>query len=209
MSRSPLLCAPRPAPGEKRPWKERLAACDGCDRCGDRCVSGFPISYFEYRRIRDYLDAQDPAERDRIAAQGKELPWPGAPEMTYEACRFRDVERSRCSIYPVRPLVCRLFGHVEWLPCPAGIITEVAPEGIPLMDWYARRDLRTYEEWLAADLDGSGAAPVLAHNPEPVPRQDSGPALGQTLQRIGEQDVMQGPELSSGQERGDASVPRD
>jgi ferredoxin len=132
---------------ENRPWKERLSACDGCDRCGDRCVSGYPISRWEYERIRAYLETQDPAEVERIAEGAKEVPWPGAPEFTYEACRFRDVEQGRCSIYPVRPLVCRLFGHVEWLPCPAGIIEEAAPHGVALMEWYGRRDLRPFEEW--------------------------------------------------------------
>ena len=135
----------------KRPWKERLGACDGCDRCGDRCVSGYPISLWEYRRIRAYLAAQDPDERERVARQEKRLPWPGMPEFDYEACRFRDAERNRCGIYPVRPLVCRLFGHVEWLPCPAGIIDDAAPEGIALMEWYGRRDLHTYEEWFAIE----------------------------------------------------------
>ncbi len=138
--------------GERRPWKERLTACDGCDLCGDRCVSGYPISRWEYRRIREYLAHEaDPGERDRVAAQEKEVPWPGAPGFTYEACRFRDVERGLCSIYPVRPLVCRLFGHVEWLPCPAGLIADAAPEGVALMEWYARRDLRPYEAWLAEE----------------------------------------------------------
>ena len=137
--------------GEKKPWTERLSACDGCDRCGDRCVSGYPISGWEYRRIRDYLAAQDPVGRERVAAQEKVVPWPGAPEVTYEACRFRDLERGQCSIYLVRPLICRLFGHVEWLPCPAGIIEDAAPEGVSLMEWYSRRDLRTYEEWQALE----------------------------------------------------------
>src|SRR4051794_23713225 len=90
-----------PKPGEKKPWKERLSACNGCDKCGDRCVSGYPIAYWEYRRIRDYLAQQDPFERERVARQEKNLPWPGVTEVTYEACRFRDVEREQCSIYPV------------------------------------------------------------------------------------------------------------
>ncbi|MBW3622147.1 MAG: YkgJ family cysteine cluster protein [Armatimonadetes bacterium] len=140
-----------PPHGSKRPWKERLSSCDGCDKCGDRCISGYPISRWEYERICGYLNEQDPAERERVARQEKNVPWPGAPEFTYEACRFRDVERGRCSIYPVRPLVCRIFGHVEWLPCPEGIIEDVAPEGVTLMEWYARRDLRTFEEWQKFD----------------------------------------------------------
>jgi putative zinc- or iron-chelating protein len=31
---------------------------------------------------------------------------------------------ARCSIYPVRPLVCRLWGVVERLPCPHGCERE-------------------------------------------------------------------------------------
>jgi Fe-S-cluster containining protein len=146
-----------PVTGDKKPWKERLSACDGCDLCGSRCVSGYPLSLFEYRRIRDYLASMDPVEAARLEAQVKEVPWPGEPEITYQACRFRDVERGRCGIYPARPLVCRIFGHVEWLPCPAGIIQETAPEGLALMEWYGRRELKTYEEW--RDLDDAGALP--------------------------------------------------
>jgi Fe-S-cluster containining protein len=149
-----------PELGDKKPWKERLSACNGCDKCGDRCVSGYPISYWEFRRIQVYLGQQEPSERERIAEQNKNVPWPGVPEITYEACRFRDVERGQCSIYPVRPLVCRLFGHVEWLPCPAGIIEEVAPEGFTLMDWYARRELHPYEEWLEREAQEPQAVEV-------------------------------------------------
>jgi hypothetical protein len=66
----------------------------------------------------------------------------------YTACRFRDAERGRCSIYPVRPLVCRLFGHVEWLPCPIQKITAPHPGGVDAMRRYGEAPLRTYEEWL-------------------------------------------------------------
>lgn len=156
--KAPLL-QPRESedsPAAKR-WLERLSLCNGCDLCGSRCVTGYPISLWEYQRIKRYLEQLPEAELEKIRSQNKELPWPGAPELTYTACPFRDTERKRCAIYPVRPLICRLFGHVEWLPCPAGIISEVHPRGWQIMQWYARRELRTFEEW--EELEQRGEIP--------------------------------------------------
>ena len=81
--------------------------------------------------------------------QEKQVPYPGTEDVFYTACRFRDAERGRCSVYPVRPLVCRLFGHVEWLPCPIEKVTARAPGAVELMRRYAEAPQHTYEEWLA------------------------------------------------------------
>ena len=35
-------------------------------------------------------------------------------------CQFRDTEKKICAIYPVRPLICRLFGVAKGLECPQG-----------------------------------------------------------------------------------------
>lgn len=120
--------------------------CDGCDECGTRCTAGIQVLESEYRAIRVELARLPTTESARVLGQEKRLPIPGADEQ-YTACRFRDVERGRCLIYRARPAICRLFGHVEWLPCPIFKITTHAPGAVGLMQAYANEPRRTFEEW--------------------------------------------------------------
>jgi Fe-S-cluster containining protein len=127
--------------------------CNGCDECGARCVSGVPMLQAEFAAIRGHLAGPDGAEARRVEQEPKRLPYPGTagedqPEAWYLACRFRDTERGRCSIYPVRPTVCRLFGHVEWLPCPIGKVPAPAAGGWDAMRRYGQAVQKTYEDWL-------------------------------------------------------------
>jgi hypothetical protein len=122
--------------------------CDGCDECGARCVVGVPILRAEFVQIREYLASPEGGDARLVEQQDKQLPYPGTADVFYTACRFRDRDRGRCSIYPVRPLVCRLFGHVEWLPCPIQKITAPHPGGVETMRRYGEAPLKTYEEWL-------------------------------------------------------------
>ena len=127
------------------------APCNGCDECGARCTAGVPIARLEYQEIRAYLATEEGAEARRVEQQDKQVPYPGAEEYYYMACRFRDVERGRCSIYPVRPVVCRLFGHVEWLPCPIEKISGPVSGGVEAMRRYGSVPQKTYEDWLAEE----------------------------------------------------------
>ncbi len=106
----------------------------------------------EFLKIRAYLDGPEGADARRVEAQNKEVPYPGTDPAVdavfYQACRFRDVELGRCSIYPARPVICRLFGHVEWLPCPIQKVPAPVEEGPALMRRYGDAPLKTYEEWL-------------------------------------------------------------
>jgi ferredoxin len=127
--------------------------CVGCDACGARCTAGVPMLRAEFQAIAAYLAGPDGAEARTVQEQEKRLPYPGteaADGATYEACRFRDVERGRCSIYPVRPVVCRLFGHAEWLPCPIEKV-PVWSGGREVLEEYTAVPHRTYEQWLAAE----------------------------------------------------------
>ena len=67
------------------------------------------------------------------------------------ACEFRDVELGRCLVYPARPLICRLFGHVEWLPCPIFKVEKTVPGAVSLMQAYAGEPRKTFAEWAAAE----------------------------------------------------------
>lgn len=58
-----------------------------------------------------------PVERQRIAELGVDIPKPSIDTIT-EACPA--LIDDRCSIYANRPLICRMWGAVESLPCPHG-----------------------------------------------------------------------------------------
>jgi Fe-S-cluster containining protein len=119
-----------------------LHLCHGCDGCGMRCAEGIRITRSEYLRIEQHLKAH-PGETARVQAQDKSIPgWP-----VNKFCQFRDTELDRCSIYPVRPVICRLFGHTEWLPCPLGIVPLLGQEAMDVYQRYAGEELRTIDQW--------------------------------------------------------------
>jgi Fe-S-cluster containining protein len=120
--------------------------CDGCDACGTRCTAGIQVLEGEYRAIAEELERLPAEEVARVLGQEKRVPIPGSEE-SYTACRFRDVERGRCLIYRARPAICRLFGHVEWLPCPIFKITSHAAGAVEVMQAYAGEERKTFEEW--------------------------------------------------------------
>jgi Fe-S-cluster containining protein len=69
------------------------------------------------------------AERERMErARGRRLE---APEIRteidghIEACHECSMmDDGRCSVYDIRPMICRLWGMTELLPCPYGCIPE-------------------------------------------------------------------------------------
>lgn len=137
-----------------------MAVCDGCDGCGLRCMAGFTVTRQEWEAVRGYLATQPPAEVERVRAQPKTVPWPGAaeagvPEATVTYCRFRDGERGNCSVYPARPTVCRLFGQTEWLPCPIGAVTRYPADAAAVWNEYRNFERRTWEEWEESEQRGA------------------------------------------------------
>jgi len=92
-----------------------------------------------------------PWERRRLAAAGH-------PITTEDIARKAPFDfwcdalgpDGRCTAYGIRPLVCRLWGAVEWLPCPHGC----RPEGGWLPDEVAFRLI------LEAVRDGGSGEPV-------------------------------------------------
>jgi Fe-S-cluster containining protein len=129
--------------------------CNGCTACRHRCTAGITLTRAEFDALRQHLATMDPVRRDAVLSQNKELPWPGAEgEATYTACRFFDVPTGLCSVYEARPLICRLFGHVEWLPCPIEKIDKVWSGGPARMRERANEETHTWEEW--ESLTGAG-----------------------------------------------------
>lgn len=131
------------------------SVCDGCDQCGSRCVAGVPMTRREYQAIQEYRRGAAASRVQAAEQQPKWLPYPGTEGMElageepahYQACRFRDSAAGQCSIYPVRPAVCRLFGYTEWLPCPIEKVTQPLPDGLAVMRAYVESGVRTFEEW--------------------------------------------------------------
>ena len=72
--------------------------CD--DGCGD-CCGIVPCSESEYQSVLRY------AKRKGLVPVVQDLtcPW---------------FQNGKCSVYPARPLLCRLFGHIIGMPCPKG-----------------------------------------------------------------------------------------
>ncbi len=130
-----------------------LSACDGCDGCGGRCIDGFGVTHQEWNLVREYLATRPYEETERVRGQTKTQPWPGAEETGAEVtyCRFRDLERGECSIYPVRPTICRLFGHTEWLPCPIEAVTQVPEDAPEVWKQYRRLERKTWAQWEEED----------------------------------------------------------
>lgn len=130
----------------------RLDICHGCDACGLRCAAGVPSTMDEWKGIQDYiasLAAEDQARIKQITAQDKTVEL--GDDVTVQMCRYRDMEHGGCVVYPARPLVCRVLGHVEWMPCPIEKIPQPIPtqDALALMRSYATFERRTFEEWKA------------------------------------------------------------
>jgi ferredoxin len=142
---------------ERRSALERemhLEVCDGCDACGTRCIAGFGVTQPEWEAVKEYLDQQPETDRVRVQSQLKTLPWPGAEteELVVTYCRFRDQENNRCSIYPVRPTICRLFGQASWLPCPIEAVPAYPEGAVALWNDYSREKRKTWEEWQEEEI---------------------------------------------------------
>lgn len=133
-----------------------LGPCQGCDGCGNRCVDGITITWEEFRALTDYLATQPPSEVERVLGQDKNWSW---GDSAVSRCLFRDTERNNCFVYPARPLVCRLFGFVEWLPCPLGKVSQQLPDGLAIVHWYRHFPRRTFQGW--SQEEGLG----LSHHP--------------------------------------------
>lgn len=72
-----------------------------CSSCGNCCSNILPMSQKEIRTIRDYIHKHHIHECNHVIPVAKD---------TYDmTCPFRDNGKQICTIYPVRPEICRLF----------------------------------------------------------------------------------------------------
>lgn len=127
-----------------------LTPCNGCTACSLRCAAGVPLDGAEFNAVQEYLADTSQEVRsaiEQIAAQDKTVDL--GDGVTVQMCRYHDQTTGLCAIYPVRPLICRLFGAVEWLPCPIEKVENYAatPDALALMQEYAAHERRTFEGW--------------------------------------------------------------
>lgn len=135
---------------EKCVSQMRIEVCDGCDACGLRCAAGVPATRQEWERVQQHIATAMPAEQAYIATvERQDKTFDLGDEVTVQMCRYRDMENGRCAVYPARPLVCRLLGHVEWMPCPIAKVPQPipTPDALALMRSYATLERNTFEQW--------------------------------------------------------------
>jgi Fe-S-cluster containining protein len=72
-----------------------------CSGCGNCCANFLPISDVEIKRIRQYVKQHGIREQMRL--------YPTAKPIVDMQCPFRDETQRKCTIYPVRPGICRDF----------------------------------------------------------------------------------------------------
>jgi hypothetical protein len=143
----------------------QIEVCHGCDACGLRCAAGISMTRAEWHALQAYLAGLSEEERaavERVEAQDKTVDL--GDGVFVQMCRYRDGERGRCAVYPARPLVCRLLGHVEWMPCPIGKVPRPipTPDALALMRAYARFERHTFEEWEAQESASPGSSEIPA-----------------------------------------------
>jgi len=111
--------------------------CIGCTACADKCAGAFGMWHEEFVRMRAAAEAA-----------GIE-PQPLEAGDEWSACPMLDPQTRLCLVYLARPLVCRAFGLVPWLPCPTGRARGVDERTAQtIMADYASRPRKTYWQWL-------------------------------------------------------------
>ncbi len=101
----------------------------------------------EFEQIVACLQKQEARQVRRVFDQDKRVVW--FEDIETEQCLFYDVTKRRCIVYSARPLICRLFGRVEWLPCPLGKPVPMLRDGLGVIQAYAGEQRATFPEWCA------------------------------------------------------------
>ncbi len=135
---------------EKCESQMQIEFCNGCDSCWLRCTDGVQADKAEWDALQAYqfsLDSSEAEALKQVLNQDKTVDMGDGVNITM--CRFFDMKSRKCSVYPARPLVCRLLGHVEWMPCPIEKIESViiTSDALALVGAYSNRRRRTFAEW--------------------------------------------------------------
>lgn len=78
-----------------------------CKNCV-ACCGPVPVSVMEMKEIQKELNRKKPKELNRLKNQKRDQ----------LQCMFVDTDKKQCSIYKVRPNLCKQYGYVKGLACP-------------------------------------------------------------------------------------------
>ncbi len=135
-------------------------ACNGCTSCSLRCADDVPATLSEWIAIQTHISSLTGTEKatlSSIIAQNKQMDL--GDDVYVGMCRFFDMNSHSCSIYNVRPLMCRLMGYLEWMPCPIGKVVDTldTTSARALLREYSSVERRTLAEWAdSCDLPSDG-----------------------------------------------------
>lgn len=79
-----------------------------CSNCHADCCGPIPLYPRQLVRIEEYLTMLPAEDIDALSSQRRR-------KLT---CAFVDTRNHSCSIYPVRPALCDIYGRTEGLECP-------------------------------------------------------------------------------------------
>lgn len=136
----------------------QIEVCNGCDACGLRCAAGVPATREEWDILKEHISRLSSDDKEYLRhVESQDKTFDLGDDVTVQMCRYRDMEAGRCSVYPARPLVCKLLGHVEWMPCPIEKVPQpiATADALQLMSAYAKFDRRTFEKWEEDDISFS------------------------------------------------------
>jgi len=142
-----------------------------CATCHADCCGPVVLTKFRLQRINDYLRSKPREELERLAAQKRD----------WVTCKFVDTQDFSCSVYPVRPRQCELYGRVAGMRCPhvnglVNIVTqstadlwmalELESEVVGLSNEYKWREIMGGNQYTVAEDTGS-----KLEQPGPTPQQ--------------------------------------
>lgn len=78
-----------------------------CDKCKGFCCGPVPVTKTELVEIKKYVKRQPLSWRTQLRSQLR----------LFGTCIFYDQDNNKCGIYPVRPSICKAFGHYKNMPC--------------------------------------------------------------------------------------------
>lgn len=112
-----------------------IPAHTNCINCG-HCCGVFPIDEDDVRRILNYM----------LKGHWDVLKVVKTPKTNFLVCPFRNEKLKRCAIYPVRPLICRLFGVSEGMNCDNGNSSNI--DGRKFTDQYQGQYMINTIDWV-------------------------------------------------------------
>lgn len=151
--------------------RERIACARGCGTC---CVVNVAVLYPEAVAIAEYLRRTRSASEletltERLEELYRHVVWLDDDErvMLRRPCVFLDGEGS-CSVYPVRPLLCRSMTSTSSEGCRQAIALQAFGENTPILVNLFQKDLMdeafkaTGRALSALGLDGRGVKLTVA-----------------------------------------------